>query len=59
MTALTTIKISLALAGILLFLLSIKIELPALRWAGIACVAVAWMLRFRKPPAHRPDDPPR
>ena len=53
----TTIKITLALAGILLFLSSIKFEVPALRWAGLGCVLVAWVLRFRKPPAAGPPDP--
>lgn len=53
MTALVRIKLSLALSGIILFGASIRFEMPALRWAGLACVAVAWLLRFRKPPAPR------
>ena len=51
MPTLTTIKISLSLSGILLFLVSIRFEVPAVRWAALACVAVAWLLRFRKPDA--------
>ena len=55
MTALTTMKLSLALAGILLFGASIRFEMPAFRWAGLACVAAAWLLRFRKPPERDPE----
>ncbi|MEK6613017.1 MAG: hypothetical protein AABZ29_09560 [Gemmatimonadota bacterium] len=54
MTVLTTLKLSLALTGIILFGASIRFEAPALRWAGLACVAAAWLLRFRKPPASHP-----
>ena len=50
MTVLTTMKIALALAGIVLFGAGIRLDMPALRWAGLACVAAAWLLRFRKPP---------
>lgn len=48
MTPLTTIKLTLALAGIILFGASIRFEAPGLRWGGLGCVAVAWLLRFSK-----------
>jgi hypothetical protein len=48
MTPLTTIKLTLVLSGIILFGASIRFEAPALRWAGLGCVAVACLLRFRK-----------
>ena len=50
MTTFTTIKLSLALCGIALFGAGIRLESPALRWAGLGCVAAAWLLRFRKSP---------
>lgn len=50
MTTRTTIKLTLALAGIALFGAGIRLGNNALRWAGLACVAVAWMLRFSKDP---------
>jgi hypothetical protein len=48
MTALTRIKVTLALAGIIFFGASVRFEAPALQWAGLGCVVVAWVLRFRK-----------
>lgn len=48
MTPITTIKVTLALAGIILFGASIRFDAPALRWAGLGCVVVAWLLRFKK-----------
>jgi hypothetical protein len=48
MTNRTTIKLTLALAGIALFGAGIRMGNNALRWAGLACVAVAWLLRFSK-----------
>lgn len=50
MTSRTTIKIALVLSGIALFGVSIRLNADAYRWAGIALVAVAWLLRFWKAP---------
>lgn len=50
MTSRTTIKITLALAGIALFGVGIRYNTDPYRWAGIALVAVAWLLRFWKAP---------
>ena len=53
MTSRTTIKLSLALSGIVLFGAGIRFNQGTLRWAGVAVVAVAWLLRFWKaPPDH-------
>lgn len=49
----TTIKIALALSGMSLFGIGIRFNAEPYRWAGIALVAVAWLLRFWKAP---PDD---
>ena len=46
MTNRTTIKLALALVALTLFGASIRWENNALRWAAIACVAVAFLLRF-------------
>lgn len=50
MTSRTTIKIALALAGIALFGVGIRLGAEPYRWAGIALVAIAWLLRFWKAP---------
>lgn len=50
MTSRTIIKIALALAGIVLFGAGIRLNQDGLRWAGLALVAVAWLLRFWKAP---------
>lgn len=51
MPTLTSIKLSLAAAGIILFGIGIKTGDDRLRWFGIAFVAVAWLLRFLKRPS--------
>lgn len=50
----TNIKIALVLAGIALFGVSIRFNAEVYRWAGIALVAVALLLRFWKVPPERP-----
>lgn len=42
----TTLKLSITVAGIALFLFGMRAGSQALRWTGIALVAVAWLLRF-------------
>ncbi|MDP1891153.1 MAG: hypothetical protein Q8K55_09690 [Gemmatimonadaceae bacterium] len=54
MTSRTTIKIALVLAGIALFGVSVRFNAEAYRWAGIALVAVALLLRFWKEPPEQP-----
>jgi hypothetical protein len=39
-------KIVLAMAGLLVFFSGAKLGFGWLRWAGIALVAAAWLLRF-------------
>lgn len=41
-------KLVLALAGLLVFFSGAKLGFAWLRWAGIALVAAAWLLRFYK-----------
>ena len=48
MTPRTTIKLTLALGGLILFGAGIRFGNNALRWAGIAMVGLAWVLRFWK-----------
>lgn len=48
MKALTIVKLSLAGAGMVLFGVGIRFDNPAVRFAGIGCVAGAWLLRFAK-----------
>ena len=54
MTSRTIIKIALALFGMILFGVGIRFNADPYRWAGIALVAVAWLLRFWKAPAKKP-----
>lgn len=46
MKAMTTVKIALALAAAVLFGLGIRTDIPELRWAAIAFLAIAVLLRF-------------
>jgi hypothetical protein len=46
MSALTRAKLALALMGLVLFGAGARLDDARLRWAGIALVAVAWVLRF-------------
>jgi hypothetical protein len=48
MTLRTNIKLGFALGGIIIFGIGIRYDAVPLRWAGLACVAVAWFLRFWK-----------
>ncbi|MFL5574467.1 MAG: hypothetical protein ACJ79S_00630 [Gemmatimonadaceae bacterium] len=49
MSPLTVVKIALAAVGLLVFGYGVRVESAAIRWAGIAVVAAAAMLRFVKP----------
>lgn len=46
-------KIVLAMVGLLVFFTGAKFGFGWLRWAGIALVAAAWLLRFYKGSAQR------
>ena len=48
MTTLTKTKLALALVGVVLFGAGVRFEMSELRWAGIAVVGVAWVLRFAR-----------
>lgn len=39
-------KVTLAVAGVVVFLIGIRSGQELLRWLGIGLVAVAWLLRF-------------
>ncbi len=49
MTPLGIAKTALVIVGMLIFLVGIRTANEYLRWIGIACVAIAWLLRFAKP----------
>lgn len=51
MTTRTRIKLALVLSGLLVFGAGIRTDSVQLRWAGIALVFVAFVMRFMKPPA--------
>lgn len=46
MTPLTTAKVALALIAAVLFALGMRSDFPALRWAAIAFLTAAVLLRF-------------
>jgi len=46
MNPIATAKIALALSAAILFGLGIRTDIPALRWAAIAFLAIAVLLRF-------------
>ena len=48
MSALTRAKVALALIGLVLFGVGVRLERIELRWAGLGFVAVAWLLRFAR-----------
>jgi len=45
-SSLTTVKLALAAAGVVLFGYGVRIESMPLRWVGVGLVAVAALLRF-------------
>ena len=46
MTPLTTLKITLAVVGVMVFGYGVRADSTGIRWAGIALVAAAVVLRF-------------
>ncbi len=61
MPPLTQLKLGLVVAGLVLFGWGARVDDPRLRWIGIACLGVAFVLRFvgRKrdaEPTAPPDD---
>ena len=59
MSALTRAKIALALTGLALFGAGVRLELSGLRWAGLAVVIAAWLLRFVRPRNEGESEGPR
>ena len=51
MDRITVAKIACALAGVGLFAYGIRNEDTVIRWVGIGCVVVAFLLRFVRKPA--------
>jgi hypothetical protein len=52
MSPITTLKLALAVVGVMVFGYGVRADSASIRWAGIALVAVAAALRFvgRRPP---------
>ncbi|HLA88916.1 MAG TPA: hypothetical protein VJL28_00615 [Gemmatimonadaceae bacterium] len=48
MKSLTRAKLALALTGIMVFGVGIRLDNPTARWTGIGLVAAAWLSRFVK-----------
>lgn len=58
MERMTRVKLVLAVAGIGLFLAGVRMDLPRIRLAGIAVVAVAFILRLAKVWSDRATETP-
>ena len=57
MTAISQLKLGLALIGLILFGYGMRADDARLRWMGIGFLAAAAVLRFVKP-RRPPDEPP-
>ncbi len=49
MTRLTTVKLVIAVAGIIVWVYGVTVDNRAVQWAGLGLVAVAALLRFAGP----------
>lgn len=56
MSTVTRAKIALALIGVVLFGAGVRLERTELRWAGLAFVVIAWLLRFARRRGGPPPD---
>lgn len=54
MTTITKVKLAFVGVGLVFFALGIRLDDGRWRYAGIACVAIAWVLRFVR--ARAPND---
>jgi hypothetical protein len=54
MTTLTWVRFGVAVIGIAVWAYGFRVDDPRIRWVGIACLAVAVLLRFW---ARRPQPP--
>lgn len=46
MKGLTSVKLALAITGIIVFGVGVRFEHPTVRWIGVGLVAAAWLTRF-------------
>ena len=53
MTPLTATKLTLAVTGLALFGYGVRTDLVVWRWTGIACLGLAFLLRFVGPRGKR------
>jgi len=53
MTGLVTLRATVALVGILVFVYGARADLETVRWVGIALIGVAFLLRFVDPARRR------
>jgi hypothetical protein len=58
MSPVSIAKLVLAVAGIGVFLLGVRLGIPMLRWTGTALVVIAWLLRFADRAGPRTDSRP-
>ncbi|MGQ0641479.1 MAG: hypothetical protein ACT4P6_12065 [Gemmatimonadaceae bacterium] len=49
MTTITKVKMGFVAAGLALFALGMRMDDARWRYAGIACIAIAWLMRFVRP----------
>ncbi len=58
MTTITRVKLGFVVIGLALFVVAVKLDDARWRYAAIACIAIAWLLRFFRRPAPKVDHPP-
>ena len=51
MTTITRVKLGFVVIGLVLFVVGVKLDDARWRYAGIACVAIAWVMRFFRQPS--------
>lgn len=56
MTTITKVKMVFVGLGLGAFAVGVRLDDARWRYAGIACIAIAWMMRFVRPRAQMPPN---
>ena len=50
----TQLKFALTIAGLIIWAVGLRLDNAAIRWVGIAAIALAFLVRFHKPRSGEP-----